>query len=716
MKVAIIHNKDLSKVINTFGMQNKEKYNVKTVNRVAESLEAFGHNVEVIDGNMSVIESIQGFMPKVMDGEKMGMVFNMAYGIQGESRYTHIPSMLEMIGIPYVGSNPAGHALALDKVITKIILQKHGIPTPQFWVYSSHLEDMSDVVYPVIVKPKMEAVSFGLKVVDNEKDLKEAVEFIIRQFKQQALVEQFIRGREFAIGLLGNKPVEAFPVLEIDLENNPDAIQTVDDKRKHPRQKICPADIPEALAVQMQEASIQAFKKLHLNDFARVDIRLNEKNEFFILEINSMASLGLTGAYFHAAQAAGYDYNKMVNKMLDVAAKRYFGEKYEGGGNGVEKTSDSTSLKIKSYLRNKQERYWEMLKSFVNCNTYIRNIEGVNRLSGRIKKYLTELGFAHQVHKQAEIGNIYFYSNTESDQYDLLLLCYLDNNLEIGRHRYFTETEQKFFGTGVWDNKGGLVTMISALQALRSLKILDKKKIGILLTTDSMINNKISAPLIIQKSTSAKYVIGLTGAYLDGGIVTSRSGSSSYNIMMNMVDPSSERNIPQFANNFSKLTNSLLNLSNEEEGVMVFPSIMNFDSNMQTVTAHGKIGLNIRYKNPEQINAIEPKILNLVPKRYKNSIDVYTSVGDKRPPMLRTEKVEEFWKMVKTTANKMDIRVREEHRWYSADICFVPDENYKIGGMGPVGTKDENKQYILKYSLIERAALLAMVINNLDQS
>ena len=78
MKVAIIHNKD-SKVINTFGMQNKEKYNVKTVNRVAESLESYGHNVEVIDGNMSVIESIQGFMPKVMDGEKMGMVFNMAY-------------------------------------------------------------------------------------------------------------------------------------------------------------------------------------------------------------------------------------------------------------------------------------------------------------------------------------------------------------------------------------------------------------------------------------------------------------------------------------------------------------------------------------------------------------------------------------------------------------------------------------------------------------
>ena len=86
MKVAIIYNKDFTRVINTFGMQNKEKYNPKTVKMVADALEAGGHNVEIIDGNMYVIESLQSFMPKVVDGERMGMVFNMAYGIQGESR------------------------------------------------------------------------------------------------------------------------------------------------------------------------------------------------------------------------------------------------------------------------------------------------------------------------------------------------------------------------------------------------------------------------------------------------------------------------------------------------------------------------------------------------------------------------------------------------------------------------------------------------------
>jgi len=118
MKVAIIYNKDLTGVINRFGMQNKEVYNPQTVKMVADALEKGGHNVRIAEGDMHVIERLKEFMPSVIEGERMGMVFNMAYGIQGESRYTHLPAMLEMLGIPYVGSGPEGHSLALDKVIT----------------------------------------------------------------------------------------------------------------------------------------------------------------------------------------------------------------------------------------------------------------------------------------------------------------------------------------------------------------------------------------------------------------------------------------------------------------------------------------------------------------------------------------------------------------------------------------------------------------------
>lgn len=235
---------------------------------------------------MYIIEKLQEFMPRVIEGERMGMVFNMAYGIQGESRYTHLPAMLEMLGIPYVGSGPDGHSLALDKVITKIIMQKQGIPTPNFWVYSTGDEDMNDVQYPVIVKPKMEAVSHGIKIVDNEEDLRAAVKFVVTEFKQQALVEQFIRGREFCVGLLGNADPETFPVLEIDRENDPDAIQSVDDKKQKPRGKICPAKVSQKLADEMVKLSKDAFRALELRDFARVDIRMDEAENIYLLELN----------------------------------------------------------------------------------------------------------------------------------------------------------------------------------------------------------------------------------------------------------------------------------------------------------------------------------------------------------------------------------------------------------------------------------------------
>lgn len=341
MRVAIIYNEDRSGVINTFGMQNKETYSPKVVKKVASSLEKGGHNVEIIDGNMNVIDNIRNFLPRVKEGEKFGLVFNMAYGIQGESRYTHIPAMLEMLGIPYVGSSPSGHAIALDKVITKIILQKNNIPTPDFWTFSSSDEDMENVDFPVIVKPKMESVSFGLRVVDNVEDLRDAVEFIVGEFKQQALVEKFIRGREFAVGLLGNDPVEIFPVLEIDLEGNPDAIQTADDKLMKPKTKICPADIPDELSRTMKDISLKVFKVLGLRDFARVDIRLDEEGNAYVLEVNSMASLGGNGSYVTASSKCGYTFETLVNRMLDVAANRYFAEEFSSSPLS-EKTKKST--------------------------------------------------------------------------------------------------------------------------------------------------------------------------------------------------------------------------------------------------------------------------------------------------------------------------------------------------------------------------------------
>jgi D-alanine-D-alanine ligase len=411
MKIAIIYNKEISKVINVFGIQNKEIYNPNTIKQVTMSLEEGGHNVAMIDGDMHVIEQLQDFMPKDLKSEKMGMVFNMAYGIQGESRYTHIPSMLEMLGIPYVGSSPSGHAMALDKMITKIILQKYDIPTPAYWIFSDRNEDFTQVDFPVIVKPKMESVSFGLRVAYDVAELKEAVQHIVTEFKQPALVEQFIRGREFAVGLLGNNPIEVFPILEIDFGGDPDAIQTLENKQSTPRNKICPAQITEKDVTEMTRLSISAFRALQLRDFARVDFRMDENGKVYILEINSMASLGPTSSYTKAAAVAGYNYTVLVNKMLDVAALRYF--------TSTEVPVDDLQLfkkaplhvRVRGFLRGRQLNLEDFLKQLVNINTYVRNVEGVNSLNNLVKKQLSLLGFSHQSYPQVEVGNIFVSRN-----------------------------------------------------------------------------------------------------------------------------------------------------------------------------------------------------------------------------------------------------------------------------------------------------------------
>jgi D-alanine-D-alanine ligase len=717
MKVAIIYNKDQTGVINQFGMQNKEIYNPKTVKMVANALEKGGHNIRIADGDMYIIEKLKEFMPRVIEGEQMGIVFNMAYGIQGESRYTHLPAMLEMLGIPYVGSGPDGHSLALDKVITKIIMQKFSIPTPDYWVYSTADEDMSDVQYPVIVKPKMEAVSYGIKIVDNEDDLHEAVGFIVSEFKQQALVEQFIRGREFCVGLLGNGDPEAFPILEIDLENDPDAIQTVDDKKQKPRDKICPAKISQELADEMVRLSKMAFRALGLRDFARVDIRMDKKENIYLLEINSMASLGATGSFVYAAKVAGYDYTRLVNRIVDVAAVRYFSEMILPQEEITQLTRNKTplSIRIRGFLRMKQDQTEKLLEKMMNINSYVRNVEGVNALGMLIWHQLSSLGFAYQVIPMVEVGNILLLSNSTDNEYDVLLLSHLDNSIPFTRQIRYHETEQKLYGSSIWDSNGGLAVMIAALRALRFTRNLRKMKIGVLLTTDNTHFGRITRNRTQEILNRAKVVIGLSGASLDGTVVTSRSGAAAYNCQMNLVKAQNAGDVARATASFNHLMESLTKLSSEAEGVVIIPRKMKMNSGIATLFTYCEASLSVRFDNQEQGEYLDKKIHNLVKKMNSRKNQFQIEGGIYRFPMVSNQETKNLYQQIKDIGNRLDIRILEEHRWSSSDICSVRQDRARIDGLGPIGdAPHEHEEYILKHSLLDRSTLLALLLNDLS--
>ncbi|MGD9200142.1 MAG: M20/M25/M40 family metallo-hydrolase [Chitinispirillia bacterium] len=719
MKIAVIYNQDLTRVINQFGIQNKEVYNPKTVKRIVDALEHGGHNVRVIDGNMRVIDSLQEFMPRVIEGERMGMVFNMAYGIQGESRYTHLPAMLEMLGIPYIGSTPTGHAMALDKVITKILIQKHNLLTPNFWVFTNAQEDMSSVQYPVIVKPKMEAVSYGLRIVNNEQELEQAVTFVINEFKQQALVEQFIRGREFCVGMIGNDELESFPVLEIDLENNPDAIQSVDDKKQAPRKKICPANISQELADDMVKFSKTAFRALGLRDFSRVDIRMDEDNNIYLLEINSMASLGITGSFVYAAQIAGYDFRALVNKIVDVAAIRYFSDKtlpFESIETKIVPKKTSLKVRIRGFLRSHQERYEKLLSELVNINTYVRNIEGVNALGNVVSQTLSPLGFYQQIIPQVEVGNFIFLSNTMDSKYDILFLSHLDTLTPFKKQISYRETDQRLYGTGIWANKGGILILVSALQALRFVRLLRKCRLGILFTTDCTVYGRSAQTIISQYATSAETVLGLKGSGLDSTIITSRSGAAVYNCQMNLERAENANDVALATSSFSKLLSNWVDLTNQAAGIVVAPSDAEIKSNIADLYARGETFLSVRFNDPKQANKIDHDIKFVAKKFRKKKLQILVEGGVRRPPMLRNDNVDKLWKRIKKNADNLDIRLLEEHRWSSSDICFVNNNKPVIDGIGPVGSDTvRHEEFIYRHSLLDRATLLAMVIYSLSK-
>ena len=716
MKVAIIYNKDIQGVINTFGMQNKEFYNELTVKRVAQSLEKAGHNVAILDGNKQIIERLENFMPRVIEGEQMGMIFNMAYGIQGESRYTHIPSMLEMLGLPYVGSSPSGHALALDKILTKIIWKNNNLPTPEFWVFNNANEDLSTVKYPVIVKPKMESVSFGLKVVYNDYDLRKAINYIVTEFDQQALVEQFIRGREFCVGILGNSPVETFPVLEIDLEGDPDAIQTVDDKKYKPKRKLCPAPISDELAERMQKLSIDAFMALNLRDFARVDIRLDEDDNIYLLEINSMASLGETGSYPESAKVAGYSYEALVNKMLDVASVRYFANTLMTRLPG-ENTKGKVShpARIRSFLKTRQKQTEKLLKNLINTNTHVRNVAGVNHCSEIISSELSQLGFTHEVYPQVEVGNILYFTNSFKPEIDYLILLSMDNRVTLALQENYLEDEQYIEGSGVWENKGGIVIIVSALQALRFTRNLRKLKIGILLTSDSTIDGKYAKAIIQQKSMLAKRILAISGSSKNGELVLSRSGSASYRFESKLVKKDESENISLMAMNFNKTLANIIDISKNTPGSLIAPYDIQFKSNIFRESAHGSSGLSVRFNSENELQVIEQKLKKIIGIQKRSKIyQVQFEGGIKRPAMQKLEETEDFYEKIKKIAQSIDVRVSQKHRWSSADICHINKQMPKIDGLGPIGEfLPSNNERILRHSLIERGLLLALILGKL---
>jgi len=299
-----------------------------TIEAIRDALEQAGCEVSCMQGTPAAL------FPLVHGS--FDLAFNICEGYRGRNREAQIPALLEMIGLPYTGSDVLTLAMSLDKSTTKKILLHDGIPTPRFQLFHDPTYPLDDALsFPLIVKPAHEGSSMGISAssrVDNEVELRQQVDYICRAYKQPALVEEFVAGREFTIGIIGNGD-EAFtlPVMEIDFSKVPDSannMYTYQFKKEWTAREyfLCPAPLDEEIAQVMRHYALRAFATLGCRDFARVDFRLSEDGRPYVIELNPLPGLAPGYSDFPvSAEVAGLSFPKLIALLVNTAMCRLRG-------------------------------------------------------------------------------------------------------------------------------------------------------------------------------------------------------------------------------------------------------------------------------------------------------------------------------------------------------------------------------------------------------
>lgn len=526
MKVAVVYNRESRNVINIFGTPNREKYGKRTIRAITEALRAGGHQVARFEADKLLIQNLEEFMPRVVSGERPGLVFNISYGIQGQARYTHVPSILEMVGIPYTGSGPMAHSLSLDKVVAKMIFRQHGLPTPDFAVLDAPDSPVPDLPYPLIVKPKDEAVSFGLRIVHDEDELRAGARAIFDKFDKPVLVEQFIEGREVNVALIGNDPPVPLPPVELIFNDGGPTVYTEQDKLRTSGREVeqrCPAELDEQLLERVREVSIGAFQALGCRDSARVDLRIDEAGEPYILEINSLASLGPGGSLIAAARTVGMDYAAVVNRLVDVASARYFGTPsppmYQPGD------ASAKSVKAFSFLTQRRDRIERRLQEWCDVSSRTSDPGGNRRAVNEFERVMGEVGLS-AVHDITDERSSWLWSTKRGFDNGTLLVTHVDVPLPPEAPRQpFRKDPEYLYGEGIGSSRAGLVAIEFALRALKSERLLARLPLGVLLYGDEGQDARYSERAISRAFQRAGRILVLRPQNAEGQSITQRRGT-----------------------------------------------------------------------------------------------------------------------------------------------------------------------------------------------
>lgn len=303
------------------------------ISGIETALKSLGHNVILIEADLNAFDNLRKHR------DDIDLVFNIAEGLGGDARESQIPLFCEMLGIPYTHSSPTTHAIKLHKHITKQILKSAGVNVPESVVVTSTETQVNNLNFPLIVKPNKQGSSKGIfndSVVNNHAELKKAVKRVLDKYDVEALVEEYIDGREFTVASIGTPP-RVLPIIEQKFDFLPEGFNKVagyelkwiyeEDLTDLTDGCVCPAEIDNELKEEIESTCHKVWEALEVKDAARIDYRLSKNNKLYFLEINTLPGINpdpTTISYLpYAARKAGLTFEQLANEIIESAVKRY---------------------------------------------------------------------------------------------------------------------------------------------------------------------------------------------------------------------------------------------------------------------------------------------------------------------------------------------------------------------------------------------------------
>jgi D-alanine-D-alanine ligase len=311
--------------------ENSKDYEA-VVPQVAKALRSLGHRVSILGSHGNVKRLTAG-----LSRRKPDLVFNLME-MFGENIFGDIPvaGLLDLCGLKYTGSGPGELYLSQDKGLTKKLLAFEDILYPRFLVFSrgEAFETGGNLRMPLFVKPLRSDSSLGIggkSLVHDAVALMERVAYIRKELNDSALAEEYIEGREFFVGVLGNAQAKALPPVEVDFTGFPEGVPKVLDSKakwdvrskEYKGTKSVLANLPDELRARLQKVAVDAYRALRVRDYGRVDIRLTDTGEIYVLEVNACCYLERSSEFAMSAAAAGMDYPTLIERIVQLALERY---------------------------------------------------------------------------------------------------------------------------------------------------------------------------------------------------------------------------------------------------------------------------------------------------------------------------------------------------------------------------------------------------------